>query len=352
MKKNIHLLFLFGVIIAVGIGVYFVFKPFIVAILLAFIIWQLFKKLYEKINQAMKGKKSLASITTCLIIFVILVIPFAFMLGLITNEVNQLYKSFQENNWSLNLGTNSNLAIFESLGLDSSSLNLQSILSSEHLESFKGVSTFLLNALKKTYQGASSFIFTAFTTFFILYYFFKDGDRMLKRVMHLSPLPDEQEKMLVDNFINISKATLKGTLIIALVQGGILGLTFWAVGLSSPAIWGLVTALFSIIPLLGSGLIWGPGAVILFFAGQWWQGFILLFVGIFIVSMVDNLLRPKLVENQSSLHPLLVFLSTIGGIAVFGMLGFLIGPVILVLFLSLLKIYESDFKIELKKMNK
>lgn len=351
-NNTIHFVFLIIAIVVVGFGVYFIFKPFLVAILSAFVLWQLFKNWYKKTVKFLGGRKSIASLLNCIVILFILIVPFLFVLGLITSEINSLYQAAQKSNWSFNIGLNSEIPLLKDLGFESGKFNFESLASSGAFEGAKGVGSFLLNAIKKTYQGASTFLFATFITFFALYYFFKDGDRMLRKMMNLCPLPNRQERVLVEDFVNISRATLKGSLVIAIVQGALLGLTFWATGVSSPAIWGLIAAVLSLIPLLGVVLVWLPVSIFLFFSGQWIPALIILIIGSTIISTVDNFLRPKLVENETSLHPMLVLLSTLGGLAVFGIMGFLIGPIIIVLFLSLLRIYQSDFQVELKKMNK
>jgi predicted PurR-regulated permease PerM len=239
------------------------------------------------------------------------------------------------------------------LGIKNGKISLQSFLEASQItsESVKDLGNFLFSALKTVYQGTSNFVFTTFVAFFVLYYLFKDGEKLMKKIMALSPLPNSQEKLLLDNFINISRATLKGTLVIAVIQGLLLGLSFFISGVSSPTIWGILAAIFSIIPLVGPVFVWLPVGLFLLISGNIWQAIIVFSSGALIVSTVDNILRPKLVGDASSVHPLLVFLSTIGGLAVFGMLGFLIGPVIVVLFISLLKIYELEFKKELKEIN-
>lgn len=171
-------------------------------------------------------------------------------------------------------------------------------------------------------------------------------------MMALSPLKDAQEKQLIDKFVSVSRATLMGNLVVAIIQGILTAVIFWIAGVPSAAFWGLVTTILSLIPMLGSAVVWLPAGIILLLIGNIWQGIFVLLTGGLVVSSIDNILRPKLVEGQTSLHPLLVFLSTIGGILVFGITGFIIGPVIVVLFLTLLDIYKLDFKKELKKFNK
>jgi predicted PurR-regulated permease PerM len=144
---------------------------------------------------------------------------------------------------------------------------------------------------------------------------------------------------------------LKGTIIIGVIQGSLGGIMFWIAGVPSFVIWGVIMVILSIIPAIGSGLVWAPAGIILLFTGNIWEGiFVLLFGGIFI-SLVDNILRPKLVGNDTEMHPLLVFFATLGGLISFGIIGFIIGPVIMALFLALWEIYGKEFKRQLNKFN-
>lgn len=169
--------------------------------------------------------------------------------------------------------------------------------------------------------------------------------------MQLSPLKNEHERLLAEKFISISRATIKGTLVVGAIQGLLGGLAFWIVGVPSPAIWGLLMILFSIIPLVGSALVWLPAAIILLLMGQVWQGIFLLVVGFGVISLVDNILRPKLVGKDTQMHPLMIFFATLGGISLFGLPGFIIGPIVVSLFLALGEIYSIEFKSQLAEYN-
>ena len=169
--------------------------------------------------------------------------------------------------------------------------------------------------------------------------------------MDISPLKNKQEQLIISKFVSISRATLKGTLVIAIIQGVLMSLVFFIAGVKSVTLWGLVTVLVSLIPMIGPVLVWAPVGIIMLLLGHVWQGITILVFGGFVISLIDNFLRPKLIGNDTSLHPLLVFLSTLGGIALFGIAGFLLGPVIVVLFITLLHIYQIEFKGDLKKFN-
>ncbi len=208
-----------------------------------------------------------------------------------------------------------------------------------------------LEVVKKTYQGTTSFIFMTFIMFFSLYYLLKDNEKLWKITTELSPLKNNQEEILLKKFVEISRATLKGSLVIAIVQGVLTSLLLMITGVPLAIILGVLTFILSLIPLLGAALIWAPIGIIMLILGNVWEGILILVFGGFVISTVDNILRAKLVEKDTSLHPLLVFLSTLGGIAAFGMAGFLIGPVLVVLFLTLLDIYKMEFKKDLEKFN-
>lgn len=354
MKNNLNSAFLFILIVLAGICAYLVFKPFLVALFLAFIISQLFKKWYEKINQKFGNRSSLSSLTLCIILFFILVIPFFLTVSLVAKEGADLYQNIQKTNWQMQLKSFSSSPILKTLGVDFPALDLQNINadnSQQIVDSFKSASNFIFSALKKTYQGVTHFVFMTFVVFFSLYYLFKDGDKIIKKIMALSPLKDAEENQLLKNFISVSKATLKGSLVIAIVQGILMTVVFLIAGVTSPVIWGVITVIVSLIPMLGAALVWLPAGIIMLVLGNIWQGLTIIIFGALVVSTIDNFLRPRLVGKETSLHPILVFLSTLGGIALFGIVGILLGPVIIVFFISLLDIYQIEFKDELEKMN-
>ena len=188
--------------------------------------------------------------------------------------------------------------------------------------------------------------------FFSLFYLLIDGFKLLKKIMQLSPLRDEYENKLIERFNSISRATIKGSLLVSLLQGFIGGILFWATGVSSPVLLGIIMTVSSVIPSVGAGLVWLPVGVIMIASGNITQGVIILIVGGLIISMVDNVIRQKLIGRDTEMHPLIVFFSTLGGITLFGISGFIVGPIILSLFLALWEIYAMEFKRQLASFNK
>jgi len=337
MDKNHQ--FLLFLIILVGIATFFIMKPFLISIFLAFILATMFNKTNKNLQKKLSNKKSLSSLIMCLWVMIILVIPFIIIILMTVSETNQLIKNFQDQNISINLNSIKNSELVQTLNLENLVASNQSW--EKIIENTKDISNYFFTTIKAIYTSASNFVFILVVCFFSLYYFFKDGDAILKKLMKLSPLPSNQEKEIFKKFNQMTVATIKGTLIIALIQGLLMGIIFWIAGVQAPTLWGLLTAIISIIPLLGAVLVWLPVGIILLFLGSIWQGILVLIMGAIIVSSIDNILRPKLIEGRTSLHPLLVFLSTLGGLAVFGPLGFVIGPVIIVLLLAFLEIYQN-----------
>jgi predicted PurR-regulated permease PerM len=184
--------------------------------------------------------------------------------------------------------------------------------------------------------------------FLFMFYFYLDGPRMLARIVRLSPLPDAYEKALFQRFLTVGRGAFLGIFVIGALQGLLTGLMFWATGVPSPVFLGLLTMLASVIPAFGAGLIWLPAALFLFFSGHTTAGIIVLLIGTFVISTIDNLLRPLIVGKSIQMHDIMVLVSTLGGLMVFGFSGFIIGPILAALFLSAWSIFEEMFSKELE----
>ena len=170
---------------------------------------------------------------------------------------------------------------------------------------------------------------------------------MLKSLMHICPLGDENEALLYEKFTKTASATLKGTVVVGLIQGVIGSILFWATGIQGSVVWGLVMAAASILPPFGTGIIWLPAGIFMLVSGNIIAGIIILATGILVIGTIDNFLRPILVGKSTKMHPVLVLLSTLGGLISFGITGIIIGPIITSIFLSFWEIYEHLFKKQL-----
>jgi predicted PurR-regulated permease PerM len=182
-----------------------------------------------------------------------------------------------------------------------------------------------------------------------MFYFLIDGKRILERIVRWSPLPDDSERALLARFLVVGRGAFAGIFVIGSIQGLLTGLLLWATGVPSPLFLGVLTVPASILPALGAGLIWAPAALFLLAMGHTTKGLVVIAVGILVISTVDNLLRPMVVGKSIKMHDSMVLVSTLGGLVVFGLPGFLIGPIIAALFLSAWGIYEEMFATELKR---
>jgi predicted PurR-regulated permease PerM len=181
-----------------------------------------------------------------------------------------------------------------------------------------------------------------FLMLYILFFFLRDGAQLVATMIRVLPLGDVRERQLLAKFAEVALATIKGTLVVGIVQGAIGGVLFWALGIPAPVFWGTVMALFSVLPAVGPGLVWGPAAVILLGLGHIVKAVVLIAGGIIVIGLVDNVLRPILVGRETQMPDYLVLLATLGGIAVFGVSGFVIGPVIAAFFLVVWEMFAQE----------
>ena len=348
--RYFNVYFFFLLLFGVAVVVFFIFQPFLTAIVAAAILSALFQGVYHRFERLLRGHRAWSSFLTCLVAITIIVTPILLVLSLAVGEANALYKTLSEES-SLDNFIGRTVASVQntpylSMFLNSETLNKETILSD-----VKQFSQNALGLLQAAYQGVTHFVFWIFIMFFSLFYFLIDGKSAIRYIMQMSPLRNEHDKLLIQKFVSISRATLKGTLVVAVIQGFLGGLMFWIAGIPSPAIWGLIMVILSIIPMIGTGIIWIPAGIILLLLGNIWQGVFILAVGAGIISSVDNVLRPKLVGRDTQMHPLLIFFATLGGIAFFGLPGFIIGPIIVALFMALTEIYNIEFRDQLKEYN-
>lgn len=348
--RYLNVYFFFLIMFVVGVTVFFIFQPFLTAIVAATILSVLFRPAYQSLVRMLPGRPGSASIITCLLVLIIIVTPILSVLSLAVAEANYLYRTIAEER-SFSSVVEAGVEAINRTSLGEIIFKDTAFTTESVMKDIRQFSQNALGLLQAAYQSMTHFVFWVFVMFFTLFYFLIDGDRAFHRLMKLSPLKTEHETLLASKFISMSRATLKGTLVVGAIQGLLGGLAFWIVGVPSPAIWGLLMVLLSIIPLVGSALVWLPVGIILLLIGQVWQGVFLLIVGFGVISIIDNILRPKLVGKDTQMHPLMIFFSTLGGISLFGLPGFIIGPIIVSLFMALGEIYSMEFRGQLAEYN-
>jgi len=349
--KNYNSYFFFLVLIGISILAFFIIQPFFVAILLASIMAVIFNRPYRFFLNLSGGRTSAAALAASFLGCVIVLAFVGVIFLLISNEAGYFFRGISsaagmfQKYVSIATSGGANNSLAQSLGLD------PSIVSEAAVKLVSQSTDWAIAFAQNIYQGATQMLFLLFVVFFSLYYFLIAGKDLIKKIMYLSPLKDAHEKLLIAKFISISRATIRGALVMAFIQGIIGGVTFALAGIPSAAILGLFMMVFSLIPVVGSGLIWLPTGIVMLLLGNVWQGIVILAVGFGIISMLDNFVRPKLVGKDTQMHPLIVFFATVGGLELFGFFGFIIGPVIMALFITLWDIYAIEFKRQLKEYN-
>ena len=206
------------------------------------------------------------------------------------------------------------------------------------------ISSFLVNSLQSATITTMTAVFGIIIMLYVMFYFLSMGDVLLNKILYFLPLNDDDEKRLLGRFTSVARATIKGTLIIGLMQGFICGVAFALSGIDGPVFWGSVMAVTSVVPAFGTALVWGPALIIFALLGNWKGVLILAVICGGISGNLDNLVRPKLVGKDTEMHDLFVLFGTLGGLAMFGILGIIIGPIIAALFITIWEIYGVTFK--------
>ena len=337
----------FLLLLALAISALFVamIRSFLMTILLAGIIAGLASPLYVRLrDRACGGRRKTASILTLLILFVAILAPLLTLLGLVANEAFhiseevrpwirvQLDQPDRLMDWLQNIPGAERIAPYRPQIL-------------EKLGAMVGkAGNFLFASISATTRGTVAFFFQFFIFLYCLFYFLMDGGLFLAKTLSYLPMALEDKRRMADRFISVTRATLKGTLFIGTVQGTLAGLAFWIAGISSPLFWGTIMTFLSVIPGIGTALIWLPAAIVLFAKGQMWQPiFLLAFCGL-VVGSADNLLRPRLVGRDTQMHELLILFGTLGGILLFGILGFIVGPILAALLVTVWDLYGHAFR--------
>jgi predicted PurR-regulated permease PerM len=324
---------------------YLIIKPYLLDIFMALVLFFTAKPLYLALNRLLRGRKALASGLTCIILLLVILIPLFSLMSIIatqalefSSQVTQGMQSGQLWHWVA--------AKIDTLKLYLTHLNLPVPPGDIKLEELiqtvvTKASAFIYSNAIGLIKGFSYFFFDLVLTLFIAFFMFMQGDDFIAAIKRLSPLDPAHNDEIMRETENTIKATLWGTVIVAFAQGTLGGIGFLIFGLSQPAFWGTVMIPASVIPLIGSSIIWGPAAIYLLFTGHAMKGIGLILWGGVVVSIIDNVLKPILVKGSSETPSIFILFSILGGLTYFGMIGFILGPLILSFLLSLLRIYQK-----------
>lgn len=324
---------------------YAIIKPYLVDLFLALVIFFTAKPLYGALSRLFFGKRTLASALTCLLLALIIIIPLITLVGIVARQALEFSSLLGQGLQSGALGQwlNAKMDLLQEY-----LVQLKLPLPPEQIKFENLLRTILTKASQFIYTNAIS-VLSGFTGFFldlslilfVAFFLFLQGDDFIAEVKKLSPLSPADNEMIIAEMEATIKATLWSTVVVAFIQGSLGGLGFFLFGVPQAAFWGTVMVPASVIPVVGAAIIWLPAVGYLIVQGSWAMGSGLLVFCVLVIGSVDNLLKPRLMRGSRSTPTVLVLLAILGGISYFGMIGFILGPFVLSLLLSLLGIYEK-----------
>jgi predicted PurR-regulated permease PerM len=318
-------------------------RQFLMAILLAGIFSAMAQPAFRKIARLLGGRLNVSSLLTLMLFSLLVLLPLSGLLGIITAQAVKVGQSVTPWVQRQIAEPAAFTEYLQKIPLYEEMLPYHDQIIRKAGELASRISEFLVNSLSAGAVGTVNYIFMFFVFLYSSYFFLIDGKVLLDRILYYLPLEDREEKRLLDRFTSVTRATLKGTAVIGVLQGGMAGLAFAVVGIDAAVFWGTVMTVLSIIPAVGSALVWVPAAIILAIGGSYFKAVgLALFCG-FVVGSLDNVLRPRLVGKDTQMHDLMIFFGTLGGIALFGVIGFVVGPIIAALFVTIWDLYGEAF---------
>ncbi len=322
---------------------FWMIRAFIWPVFWAGILAVLFHGIHTRLVTACRNRATPAALLSMLAVVIFVVLPFALVGGAIARQALLLYRGIASGEISvqgpidmLERSLPAVSGFLRRYGVDLAQLrvSVQELAAS----ATQIVATRALSVGQDALTATLLFVLMLY----LLFYFFRDGASIVARIVHVLPVGEERRIRLLLKFTQVVRATVKGNLIVAVVQGGLLTLLFWIIGIQTALFWGVVTAVLSLLPAVGASFVWLPGAAIMFATGQVGQGVVVLLGGV-VITAAENVLRPVVIGRDTQMPDYLILVSTLGGIMVFGLAGFVAGPVIAALFLVLWELFAEEY---------
>ena len=328
----------------------------LVTVLFAMVLWPLsgavswavfmaivFSSLQERFVHACRGHTGWAAFGTLVVIIVSVLLPTALLVTSITQETAAAYERFKSGDVQLSQ--------YFQRAVDALPAWVRTSLDRMDLGDLGLVQRKLVDALGRSSQALTSRAFSIgqntlevvvdlFVMLYLLFFLLRDGKTLADQAARAVPLKPPHTRRLLTEFATVVRATVKGNVVVALIQGALGGLAFWVLGISSALLWGTVMALLSLLPAIGAAMVWAPVALYLLATGSIWPAVGLTLWGVLVIGLIDNVLRPILVGKETRMPDYLVLIATLGGLSVFGLNGFVLGPVIAALFIATWDIFS------------
>ncbi|OZI25587.1 AI-2E family transporter [Bordetella genomosp. 7] len=343
--SSLHYRFFLLLLTVVTIAFLAVLWPFYGAVFWGAILAIIFAPAHRQIAAKLGARRNLAALISLTLVLLVVIVPVAFIAGSLVQEGANLYQRVKSG--SVNFGAYfqqvlgalpvSVQELLDRFGLGDLT-SMQDKLTAGVMQGSQFLATQAFNIGQDTFQFVISFGVMLYLLFFLL----RDGSLLSARLRGALPLSKARKTHLLRKFTTVIRATVKGNIVVAAVQGALGGTIFFLLGVQGPVLWGVVMAFLSLLPAIGAGLIWVPVAIYFLGTGAVWQGVVLILFGVLVIGMVDNVLRPLLVGKDTKLPDYVVLISTLGGMALFGLNGFVIGPLVAALFVACWDLFSTD----------
>ena len=331
-------------LVAVSLALAWVLLPFYGTILWGTIIALLFAPLYRWLLPRCKLRRTPAALATLLVVLLLVVLPLTLITAALAREAAGVYQRLQSGAMNPSLYFH---GVFDALPgwitalLDRFGLFDFATLQQRLTAALAQGSQFIATQALAIGQNTFEFVVDLFVTLYLAFFLIRDGESLARELRHAIPLAPTHRKELFDKFAVVIRATVKGNLLVAALQGALGGLAFWFLGVNGALLWAVLMAFLSLLPAVGAALVWAPVALYFLLSGAIWQGLALVAWGVLVIGLVDNLLRPILVGKDTRMPDYVVMTTTLGGMAVFGINGFVLGPVIAAMFIAVWHIYGT-----------
>ena len=342
MKANQVILLL--IVLCISAIFFAMIRYFLMAIVLAAIFSALAMPLFNRFERWLKGHKSLSAAMTMFTLLLIVFLPLLALLGVVASQavrISRIAVPWVQQQFQEPASFNQQLR----------SLPFYSELELYREDILQKAGTLASQAGSMLFSSISSFTYTALNDLFLLFiflytmfFFLRDGKELLEKVLSSFPLTATDQHRLLEKFHSVTRATLKGTMVVGIVQGSLAGLALHFAGIDSAIFWGTIMSVLSILPVLGSAIVWLPAVIYLGATGQYPQAIGVLLFCTLVVGQIDNIIRPALVGRDTQMHELLIFFGTLGGIGLFGVFGFILGPIVSALFMTVWEMYGETFR--------
>lgn len=342
-QKKVQAIVILAILGIISAIIFEMTKPFLMVTFMAALTAAMIQPVHHWFLKKTKNKTSLASTLTLLAVILGILLPLSGIVGMFVGQAVQISQKAQPKIQKIMASETTFEQMLLKLPKGKHIVKYQDQILEKSGEIVKTVSLYIVNRLSPAILSAMHSLFLLFIYLYALFFFIMDGKSILHRILYLLPLPSEQEDRLLERFTSVTRATIKGTLLIGVIQGALAGIALWLAGFESALFWSMMMMILSVIPVVGTILVWLPASIILIMTGSVISGILVIIWCGLVVSNIDNLLRPKLVGQEAGLHELLILFSTLGGLSLFGIVGFIVGPIIAALWITLWDIYGEMF---------